>query len=269
MRCDKALEIIEDCLDGATGGVGAEIAAAHISACDYCSERVEELQAELDFYRRYRREIEAPAEMWQAIRSALRDDDIPPLSRRAWLKPAASILELLRTTRKGLAFGLAAAVIVGIAVGVRWEKRDSSPQPTVVPAIESADNNPTITTPKTAATQAQLEPAVPSSTRIDPVRRSRDRVNHAAVAERQFRATMNALLKDLNQRRAKLDPLTLGRFETALTALDRTIEDTRQAVREHPGNPIALEYMKTAYSKKMEVIEVIKEMTAAEPLTQP
>ena len=36
--------------------------------------------------------------------------------------------------------------------------------------------------------------------------------------------------------------------------LDRTIADTRKAVRQHPDDPVAVQYMLTAYAKKVDVL---------------
>jgi hypothetical protein len=264
MRCNEALEIIEDSLDGATERDGAEIAAAHIAACADCSERVEELQAEMNLYRRYRRDIEVPPEMWPAIKNAIGQVDAPrsTLPRRRWLQPAASLFKP-RAARVGLAFGIAAAVIVLLfGISNRWEKRESDSQQTQISINGGGDTSQTAAKTETGEDSAAGPGLSPVKRAASAKRRRQPRVNEVIAAERQYRTALNALLKDLDQHRAKFDPITLGRFDTALTALDRTIEDTRQAVRDHPGNPVALEYMKTAYSKKM---EVIKEMAVAEP----
>jgi hypothetical protein len=51
----------------------------------------------------------------------------------------------------------------------------------------------------------------------------------------------------------------LARFDAALGDIDRTIKDTRRVVNENPGDPIALQYLLAAYSKK---VDVLREMTA-------
>jgi hypothetical protein len=50
----------------------------------------------------------------------------------------------------------------------------------------------------------------------------------------------------------------LARFDASLAEIDRTIKETRQVVRQNPEDPIALQYLLAAYSKK---VDVLREMT--------
>ncbi|HZB45037.1 MAG TPA: zf-HC2 domain-containing protein [Pyrinomonadaceae bacterium] len=77
-------------------------------------------------------------------------------------------------------------------------------------------------------------------------------------AEQKYLAAIRLLSRDVSSRRARLDEETRGRFEQTLAAVDRTIADTRRAAREHPRDPVAVQYMLTAYAKK---VEVLREMT--------
>lgn len=76
-------------------------------------------------------------------------------------------------------------------------------------------------------------------------------------AEQKYLAAIAMLSRDVKQRRSQLDAETLARFEQTLAAVDRTIAGTRRAVREHPGDPVAVQYMLTAYAKKVEVLREI------------
>ncbi|MBA3712053.1 MAG: zf-HC2 domain-containing protein [Pyrinomonadaceae bacterium] len=73
-------------------------------------------------------------------------------------------------------------------------------------------------------------------------------------AERKYVAAIALLSHDANRRRSRLDPETEVRFKETLAAIDRTINGTRRAVREHPDDPVAVQYMLTAYAKKVEVL---------------
>ncbi|HEX6624701.1 MAG TPA: zf-HC2 domain-containing protein [Pyrinomonadaceae bacterium] len=77
-------------------------------------------------------------------------------------------------------------------------------------------------------------------------------------AEQKYLAAIRLLSRDVSSRRARLDEETRARFEQTLAAVDRTIADTRRAAREHPRDPVAVQYMLTAYAKK---VEVLREMT--------
>jgi hypothetical protein len=52
----------------------------------------------------------------------------------------------------------------------------------------------------------------------------------------------------------------VARFDSALTDIDRTIKDTRRVVRDNPEDPIALQYLLAAYSKK---VDALRGMSAA------
>jgi len=74
-------------------------------------------------------------------------------------------------------------------------------------------------------------------------------------AEQKYLAAIAILTKDVNKR--QLDPMVKARFDSALAAIDRTIEETRQAARKNPNDPAALQYMLAAYAKKVDVLRDI------------
>ena len=80
-------------------------------------------------------------------------------------------------------------------------------------------------------------------------------------AEEKYLAAISMLSRDVEKNRSQLDPATVARFEEALTSINRTIADTRRAVREHPGDPVAAQYMLMAYAEK---VDVLKEMAGAQ-----
>jgi len=73
-------------------------------------------------------------------------------------------------------------------------------------------------------------------------------------AERKYRMAIALLSRDVRKRRSELDPETAARFRQTLAAIDRTIAGTSRAVREHPSDPVAAQYMLTAYAKKIEIL---------------
>jgi hypothetical protein len=46
----------------------------------------------------------------------------------------------------------------------------------------------------------------------------------------------------------------VARLDAALGSIDNTIVETKKAMRENPNDPIALQYMLSAYAKKVEVL---------------
>ena len=78
-------------------------------------------------------------------------------------------------------------------------------------------------------------------------------------AEQKYVAAIAILSRDVNRRRSQVDPAVLAQFDSALANIDRTIQETRRVVREHPNDPIALQYLLGAYSKK---VDVLRDMAA-------
>jgi hypothetical protein len=73
-------------------------------------------------------------------------------------------------------------------------------------------------------------------------------------AEQKYVEAIAMLSRDVNRRRSRLDAETVARFEQTLAAVNRTIADTRRAARKHPGDPVATQYMLTAYARKVDVL---------------
>ena len=62
------------------------------------------------------------------------------------------------------------------------------------------------------------------------------------------------LTRTVERRRSRLDAPTLARLEQSLHVADRSIADTRKVVRQHPADPVAVQYMLNAYSRKVDVL---------------
>jgi hypothetical protein len=80
-------------------------------------------------------------------------------------------------------------------------------------------------------------------------------------AEQQYIAAIQLLQRDVAKRPSKLDAQTAARFNETLAAIDRSIGETRRAVQQHAGDPVAAQYMLSAYAKK---VEVLREMAHLE-----
>lgn len=78
-------------------------------------------------------------------------------------------------------------------------------------------------------------------------------------AEQRYVAAIKILERDVKTRREKIDPDTLARFDETLASIDRTIAETRKTARQHGNDPVAVQYMLSAYAKK---VEVMREMAA-------
>lgn len=73
-------------------------------------------------------------------------------------------------------------------------------------------------------------------------------------AEQRYLAAIQLLKRDVASKRSHLDALTAARFDESLASIDRSIAETRRAVQQHADDPIAAQYMLSAYAKKVEVL---------------
>lgn len=139
--------------------------------------------------------------------------------------------------------------------GVKPENRDESTQ---TPSITPQENNPEVVRPipvkaspdamkqRGSLVAKGLQPNVSAESLL------RD-------AEQKYLAAIAILQRDFDKRRSKLDPKLLAKLDASLASIDRTIAETRKAVRQNSDDPIAVQYMLTAYAKK---VEVLRDVTA-------
>jgi hypothetical protein len=62
------------------------------------------------------------------------------------------------------------------------------------------------------------------------------------------------LSRSVDRKRSRLNPATKAELEQALSSIDRTIAATRKLVHRHPDDPVAAQYMLTAYAKKVDML---------------
>jgi hypothetical protein len=115
---------------------------------------------------------------------------------------------------------------------------------------------------------SQTESAAPS---VDPaqilaasqnneiIRRHRATERLVREAEAKYLAAIRMLSEDVNRKRTRLDPQIAARFDETLAAIDRSIAETRRTVLRQSNDPVAVQYMLSAYAKK---VEVMREMAA-------
>lgn len=79
-------------------------------------------------------------------------------------------------------------------------------------------------------------------------------------AEQRYIAAIQMLSRDIASRRSKLEPQTVARFDETLASIDRTINETRRAVNRQKDDPVAVQYMLSAYAKKVEVLREMAQL---------
>lgn len=132
--------------------------------------------------------------------------------------------------------------------GVKGIKPDVNepPQPRVKNAAGRKD--------KTSLLSASNERGVRTSFKSGAASRNPTSDELVREAEQKYVAAIAMLSRDVNRRRSRIDPATARRFAQTLSAVDRTIADTRRAARKNPNDPVAAQYMLTAYAKKVDVL---------------
>jgi hypothetical protein len=271
MKCEECQSAIEDYIDEALAVRTAREVAAHLSSCAICARYHEELKREQAIYASYQRDVDVTPALWASIESRIKQDS--PIK-------ASTLFEKLRERFAG-AFGTPrfspafAAALVLLTVGVtavvmnyvgsrragteiaqngtNEPPSEPAPKPNETPNSPKSDvtqggdeQNPPTATPLQAKNEAAPRRSLPNA-RPTPERLVRE-------AEQKYVQAIAILSRDVNQRRSRVDPAVLARFDAALSDIDRTIAETKQAARQNPGDPIALQYLLAAYSKKVDAL---------------
>jgi hypothetical protein len=158
--------------------------------------------------------------------------------------------------------------------------RTPQPAATASPAAESPAAGPNATPEqKPAPPENRKSPANEQRRRANEPLNGGERVEQAAnavptpgrdkttpeqlvrEAEQRYIAAIRMLQRDVASNRSRLDPQTAARFDETLAAIDRSIAETRRTVEQHGSDPVAVQYMLSAYAKK---VEVLREMAHVE-----
>ncbi|MFY9607439.1 MAG: zf-HC2 domain-containing protein [Blastocatellia bacterium] len=280
MKCDECQSLIEDYIDEAvTVRTGREI-EAHLSSCAVCARAHEDLKREQTVYASYHRDVDVTPALWASIEARLKTE------------PSTKSPTLFETLRERFAGAFAtprfspafAAALVLLAIGLTavlmslMSSRGTPPQVAQngdgisQPAAPPNNDAPRPETPKATDNppaggvddgEANL-PAAPFKVKNEVTpRRSSPNARPTPdqlvrEAENKYLQAIAILSRDVKHRRSQIDPTTLARLDAALSDIDRTIAETKQASRQNPGDPIALQYLLAAYSKK---VDALREMS--------
>ncbi|OLE53223.1 MAG: hypothetical protein AUG51_14110 [Acidobacteria bacterium 13_1_20CM_3_53_8] len=296
MKCEDCLTRLEEYFDGELQKELAGRVAAHLASCSRCAAAHSELIDEQEIYSRYKHEVEVTPALWAGVRKALAEERWEQGYKKQE-RLREKLISLFSTARFSLPLTAALifiAIIVTIGV-MRYMSAPSMVavrEPAAVePSREEAavqqsgaaseaasapnearqdeeEGNRNQSAKSVLKKQRRNERAGGNETANLASRnaaRASQRVAHRArtpdelvrEAEQKYVAAIQLLSRDVNRRRRQLDPETLARFDQTLAAIDRTIVGTRRAVREHPEDPVAVQYMLTAYAKKVEVLREI------------
>ena len=278
MKCEDYRILIEDYVDGALDQKAAARVTAHTASCGECASFYQEMSREQEVYARYQRDVEVSPALWASIETRIKQErSSQPEGLISRLRE--QLAGVFSAPRLSPAFAaLLVIVAIGVTVFVMSRLNTSRPK-----QIAQGNDNTSVSTPdqnKNASVPAPKAPedandstvaTVPPGGASDPLKTPAPVVNPKSRtsvaltpaqlvrdAEQKYLAAIAMLSRDVNRRRSQLDPMMLARFDASLSEIDRTISETRLVARQNPGDPIALQYLLAAYSKK---VDVLREMT--------
>jgi len=282
MTCDECLLLMEEDLDAELDGRTAGILAPHLAACSHCAKEYQTLRREREIYAQYSRDFTVTPALWAAVQTRL-EGDLKSSRFTLWrtLRSWVAGLTIIPRLTPIFAASLILIAIVITSVVMRMVNRSQHEAKGGAGSQEARRelSQPLIPPPRSLETEAtglraqqpaspvlsiskprhrfgaSSESAMKTTFATPPKKRAPTVQALVAQAEQKYLAAIAILSRDVEKSRPALDPRLRARFEETLTAIDRTIADTRQAVGEHPTDPEAVRYMLTAYAKKVEVLQ--------------
>jgi hypothetical protein len=272
MSCEKWLPLIEEFLDGELDDSSIKSVRAHLASCRGCSTEYKQLLKEQELYQNYMRDIEVTPALWAGVQARIQQNGA-----------GAGIFSRIRTVAAAFTAGPRLSpvyamllVIIAVAVTVIVMRRPGTPSGTSSTSSEAGQPIARLT-PEPAPSQTAapapvaketpkpgLPQSEPTSAKGQPISRPPRAVPRPAEptaeqavreAEQKYVAAIAILSRDVNKHRSELDPAVAAKFEATLASIDFTIKETRRAVHEHPGDPVAAQYMLSAYSEKLDVLK--------------
>ncbi len=290
MNCESYLLMLDEYVEDDLDGKSAARVSAHIGNCAACAGQYEILRRERLMYSQYFPDIEATPALWTNVRA-----DIEKIQRERF--SSSNLRDLLAKTFGVSAFNPAFAlapvmllITFGIIVGLIKYKstenalsKETTSQKTDIQSLPEKDDdakNKLLTNDKKdevikSEDKTRIARAVNrvkrnvsrsdlSTTAKRVVNSKPDNPNRKLTtdeviekAERQYKGAIATLSRDIKRRQAQLSPNFISQFEQPLADIDRTINETRRAVRAQPNDAVAVQYMTTAYAKKVELLRTI------------
>jgi hypothetical protein len=280
MQFDEYQDLLEEFVDGELDSETHQSVATHVAGCIECAHEVETLRRELELYARYDRGVEVRPELWAGIASTLAAErEQEP--ENAKVLPFRSLLR--HPQRNFIISAIAASVLLAALVAAPIMLRDELPADTQRVATEPVASPPLapVDPPRRDGTNEGAVRPIPSNidvkapeTRIankrTPKRSSQRQTDDTPTstplvavqsAEREYKRAIEVLSRDTDKARRSLTPELRDQFDKTIATLDRNIQGTRAAVYENPKDPIAAQFMMTAYQQKVETLQDIASLS--------
>lgn len=269
MNCEDWRVLVEEYFDGELDTNAALEVRHHLDRCASCSAVLKSLNAEQSVYANYKSEVEISPELWAEVRQRLEADKPTDQRFGSWLRSVFALPPVSGPVAVGL---VVLAVVLTVVVmsyisapsGVAPDRTVAEGTPQALPAPQKemivaapGKNEDTSSKDKgikhNVVTTATSYGKSSAAIRND-IHKTKDPRRLVLEAEQKYLAAIAMLSRSVDRKKSRLDPATMAELEQALSSIDRTIAATRKVVRQHPDDPVAAQYMLTAYAKKVDVL---------------
>lgn len=276
MSCDERQILIEQLLDGELPPSESSPLKKHIQKCQTCQLYFQKMQSEQSVFEKYNFErslLDLPPQLWETIAQQLpfsENVNSSASARSWWLEMFKDIWISPRISP----LAVAVLLIISIGLTVLFLRQQSGPDQSAIDiAKRGSEQRSAVTGPLKAVPAAPIKPApvTPSRTKsgsnTTPQRTVLTPRKGSAVskklspqelvkrAEESYQAAIRLLERDFKRRPNPLEDQTRQQFRLALAAIDKNIEDMRKAVQRYPEDPQTIQYLLTAYAKKVDLLE--------------
>jgi hypothetical protein len=274
MTCEEYQTLIEEYFDRELDQHTAGLVSIHIERCPSCTTELEQLALETRAYQSYERGVDASPALWNKVHKRIVEAERVQLTSpgERWQLDFSNLLAVRLSVPVSAVLVLSA--VLGTIAVMRYVGRKQAP--IEIAAVSEARTEGKSTAGATddvdqpkgnedGGRSSRGPEAGPRTTtagrpsRLNPnpvVARTPSQL--VRDAEKNYLSAIAILSRDVEQHPSELDAETRAKLDGALASIDRTISATRKAVRKDPSDPLVVQYMLTAYAKK---IDVLKEMT--------
>jgi anti-sigma factor RsiW len=271
MNCEVWQLPVEEYFDGELDTNTALKVRHHLDDCPSCAAVLESLSAEQSICVNYRSDVEMSPELWAGVRRQIEVERTSVERSGSWLRKVLA----LPPVSGPVAVGLVALAVVSTVVVMRYI---STSPPTLVSESAVTESTPQAT-PELRNEVAVVSPGksekpIPAKENVTKrdgltstlrdrrsqpppkwdVPKTKDPRRLVLEAEQKYLAAIAMLSRSVDRKRSLLNPATKAELEQALASIDRNIAATRKLVRRYPDDPVAAQYMLTAYAKKVDVL---------------
>ncbi|HSS18976.1 MAG TPA: zf-HC2 domain-containing protein [Pyrinomonadaceae bacterium] len=264
MKCDEFQMLLEAEFDGEGTSEPQIELNRHLDSCADCRAFLAQLRSESEIYSAYSSDVNVPVDLWTKVQARIEAPPLESANRGLFTGWLSAPFSLPRVSVWATAVLVLAAIGVTVAV-MKYVGNQSAvvskPEQSakVGQLANDASPNPNqISEPQKKADDVEQAPALVAHDKTPRTSAPRPRGNTpdqlVQDAEQKYLTAIAMLSRTAQRKRSQLDPGSLARLDQALASVDRTIAGTRKVVRQHPDDPVAVQYMLSAYSRKVDVL---------------